>query len=209
MNTTTVDSNSNPRAAFNITLCGITSMMAALYVLAASLAPVDLIQSSIVVYIIVALVAIGAIFLSSMTSNSWVSLISALVIPLALGAISAAEFAAIPSESLGEILTLLTINAVVVFGLSTAFPNFFKKMYSVLIVALIALIVVGLMSAFFFEINMTMYHYATIVIFSGFLGYDFVKAREVEPTLRNAISLSISAFLDLLNLFLAYAGLDD
>lgn len=100
----------------------------------------------------------------------------------------------------------------VAFGvLGYIFPSFFEKIRGVLFVVLIALIVVELV-LLFLGINQGITDWLVLVVFCGFIGYDFYQAMQVPRTKTNAILFATNIYLDLLNVFvrlLAIFGNDE
>ena len=79
----------------------------------------------------------------------------------------------------------------------------FSRMRDFLFVGLILLIVASLINILFSSTLMALViSVVGIAIFCGFLLYDVQKAKRMANTLPNAIGLTVSIFLDVLNLFL-------
>lgn len=96
---------------------------------------------------------------------------------------------------------LATAGIVAVFAcLGIAFPHFFERIQGVLFAALLGLIVVQVVMMFI-GTNQTIIDFAVIVVFCGFIGYDFHRAMEDEPTLVNAVFNASNLFLDIINVF--------
>ena len=97
---------------------------------------------------------------------------------------------------------LATAGIVVVFAcLGVAFPGVFQRIYGVLGVALLALILVQVVMIFM-GVSQTWIDFAVIVVFCGFIAYDFNRAMSMEPTLVNAVFAASNLFLDIINVFL-------
>ena len=97
---------------------------------------------------------------------------------------------------------LATAGIVVVFAcLGVAFPSVFERAVGVLSVALLALILVQVVMLFM-GVDQTWVDFAVIVVFCGFIGYDFHQAMYMEPTLVNAVFAASNLFLDILNVVL-------
>ena len=89
----------------------------------------------------------------------------------------------------------------VVFAcLGVAMPQGFEKIQGVLTGALLALIVVQLVMLFL-GVSQTWIDFVVIVVFCGFIGYDFHRAMYDEPTLVNAVYNASELFLDIINVF--------
>lgn len=72
-----------------------------------------------------------------------------------------------------------------------------------LFIAVIALVIVGILNIFLHSALLyTLYLYAGVVIFSFYLIFDVQRVRKQRDTVGNAIALTISIYLDILNLFL-------
>ena len=99
---------------------------------------------------------------------------------------------------------LLTAGVTAVMALSgMAFPNFYKSIAGALFWGLMALVVVSLLSLFIPALaNLTIVHYLAAGLFSLYIGFDMWRASEIPATFDNAVDVSISLYLDIINLFL-------
>ncbi len=86
-------------------------------------------------------------------------------------------------------------------ALSTAFPQFFLSMGKTLAVTLIITIVIEfiLMLAGF---DLAIIDYIVVLIFCGYIGYDWAKANAKTKTVDNAIDSAAALYVDIVNLFL-------
>lgn len=83
------------------------------------------------------------------------------------------------------------------------FPNFYRSIGGALFGALLALVIVSVASLFIPALmNFTVIHYAAAGLFALYIGYDMWRASEIPATLDNAVDVSISLYLDIINLFL-------
>lgn len=205
----TYQGNLVSRSTFNLYLCVLVCLtFGVFFTVGFSVDP--LLLSNIGTIGLVAITLIG-VFLScamcQMKGNTPIQLIGLMMLPIIMGVISSPWLATANTDILYEAALTTGMAASIMFMLSVTFPDFFMKIRGILFGALIALVLVGIASIFFFDMNMTVYHLCSLVIFLGFLGYDFVLARNTEPTLSNAIILSSSLFIDLLNIFRSIYGL--
>lgn len=96
---------------------------------------------------------------------------------------------------------LATAGVTAVFGcLGIAFPGFFQKIQGVCAAGLLAVILVQCVMMLF-GVSTTIVDFIVIVIFCGFIGYDFHKAMSDEPTMVSAVYNASQLFLDILNVF--------
>ena len=104
------------------------------------------------------------------------------------------------------IKTAVLITAIVTLSFmiaATLFPDFFLKLGRVLFFSLLFMIVGSLISLLLFGRHGGMvYEWIGTAIFSLFIGYDWARANTCARTVNNAIDLSASLYLDIVNLFL-------
>ncbi len=86
--------------------------------------------------------------------------------------------------------------------LGTLFPGFFRKIAGALTIALIAVIIVELVSIFIFKAHPEIIDWIVVVIFCGYIGYDWGRANSIPPTVDNAIDSAAALYMDIINLFL-------
>ena len=85
----------------------------------------------------------------------------------------------------------------------TLFTGFFLRLGRVLFFSLLFMIVGGLVSLFLFGRRTGMvYEWLGVGVFSLYIGYDWARANTCARTVDNAIDLSASLYLDIVNLFL-------
>ncbi len=91
-----------------------------------------------------------------------------------------------------------------VMGVSgVLFPSFYRGIGGALFGALMALVVVSVLSLFIPALaNLTIIHWIAAGIFALYIGYDMWRASEIPATLDNAIDVAVSLYLDILNFFL-------
>ena len=85
----------------------------------------------------------------------------------------------------------------------TLFTGFFLRLGRVLFFSLLFMIVGGLVSLLLFGRRTGMvYEWLGVGVFSLYIGYDWARANTCARTVDNAIDLSASLYLDIINLFL-------
>ncbi|MBI5152869.1 MAG: US12 family protein [Parcubacteria group bacterium] len=99
---------------------------------------------------------------------------------------------------------VLTGTVTVVMAISgLLFPNFYRSIGGALFGALVALLVVLVISMFVPALmGFTIIHYCAAGLFALYVGYDMYRASEIPATLDNAVDVCISLYLDIINLFL-------
>ncbi|MBQ9935605.1 MAG: US12 family protein [Lachnospiraceae bacterium] len=101
------------------------------------------------------------------------------------------------------IITAFLITAVVtlvMMGLGAMFPTFFLSIGRTLCVSLLITIVVELI-LFFVGIQLGIIDYVVVLIFCGYVGYDWATANTQTKTVDNAIDSATELYIDIVNLF--------
>ena len=85
-------------------------------------------------------------------------------------------------------------------AVSSVFPNFFLSMGRVLGISLLACIVIEviLMIA---GAPLAIMDYIVVLIFCGYIGYDWARANACFKTVDNAIDSAAELYVDIVNLF--------
>jgi len=84
----------------------------------------------------------------------------------------------------------------------TFFPAFFKKIIGILTIALFAVIIVELVMIFIFKAHHGIMDWIVVVIFCGYIGYDWGRAQRIPKTVDNAVDSAAALYMDIINLFL-------
>ncbi len=87
-----------------------------------------------------------------------------------------------------------------VFG--SIFPKFFQKIIGALTIALFAVIIIELIQIFVFGIHQNWIDWAIVIIFCGYIGYDWGRANQIPKTADNAVDSAAALYMDIINLFL-------
>ncbi len=104
----------------------------------------------------------------------------------------------------------LVLDALRVTGLVTAgmmilgsmFPLFFERIAGALTIALLIVIIVEFVEIFILKIHHGFIDWIIVVIFCGYIGYDWGRANRIPKTVDNAVDSAASLYMDIINLFL-------
>lgn len=105
----------------------------------------------------------------------------------------------------GLIFRAVFVTAVVtavMLVMGTLFPQFFLGLGRILFLALITVIVVELVMIFVFRTDSTVIDWIVVLIFCGYIGYDWSVANQYQKTVDNAVDSAADLYLDIINLFL-------
>lgn len=144
--------------------------------------------------------------LMSRSDSSFLSFLGFNLVVLPFGAIlgptlAAYEFATPGVVSESAMLTALVTGVMTVSGL--LFPNFYKSIGGALFAALTSLLIILILSMFIPAIGrFDIINYLAAGLFALYIGYDMYRASEIPTTLDNAVDVSISLYLDIINLLL-------
>jgi FtsH-binding integral membrane protein len=106
--------------------------------------------------------------------------------------------AALVTEAI-EITGLVTVGMML---LGSMYPKFFQKISGGLTVALFLVIVVEMIEIFVFGIHHGILDWIVVLIFCGYIGYDWSRANQIPKTIDNAIDSAAALYMDIINLFL-------
>jgi len=103
------------------------------------------------------------------------------------------------------VIEAIRVTALVTFSmmvLGSLFPAFFQKIVGALTVALLLVIVVELIEIFVFGIHHGIIDWIVVLIFCGYIGYDWGRANAIPKTLDNAVDSAAALYMDIINLFI-------
>ena len=117
-----------------------------------------------------------------------------LIINLVVGRYSA--------DVVGNAIQATGVITCIMMLLGTMYPAFFKSIARGLTIALLCTIVVELVMVFVFKTHHTLIDWAVVLIFCGYIGYDWARANSIPKTVDNAIDSAAALYMDIINLFL-------
>lgn len=160
--------------------------------------------SSLGIAIVSLIVCIGGLvvqYQGAKRNDSKICLIGYAMISVTLGLITAWTLQYYDIGTITAAFIGMVIIAVCFGVLGYLMPDFFSKIHGMLVIALIAMIVVEIV-LLFLGISQGVTDWIVLLIFCGFIGYDFYQAMQVSYTKTNAIIWATSIYLDLLNVFI-------
>ena len=104
----------------------------------------------------------------------------------------------------------LVLDAVQITGMVTMvmmcagslFPKFFFKISGALFMSLIAVMIAELVGSIFFNMDQGIFDWIVVVIFCGYIGYDWARANAIPKTFDNAVDSAAAIYMDIIILFL-------
>ena len=91
---------------------------------------------------------------------------------------------------------------VVMVVLSTLFPSFFLSIGRGLGITLLVTIVVEIIATLVLRRTLMITDYIIVLVFCGYVGFDWARAQRYPKTLDNAIDCAADIYVDIINLFI-------
>jgi len=101
-----------------------------------------------------------------------------------------------------EAVQITGVVTVSMMMLGTLFPAFFKRIAGALTISLLLVIVWELVATFVFKKVYGIIDWIVVLIFCGYIGYDWGRANQIPKTVDNAIDSAAALYMDIINLFL-------
>lgn len=144
------------------------------------------------------------------SDNPFLSFLGYNMIVIPFGAILGPVVNNYSPQLIRNVFAMTAMVAFIMGFAGTVFPDFFAKLGSMLFVALIGLVVLAVMRLFVPALaELKAIDYFGAALFSLYIGYDMYRAHHIPKTVNNAIDVSISLYLDVINLFLYLLNIAD
>lgn len=142
------------------------------------------------------------IYLFKKSSNPLVSFIGYNFVVVPFGLIINMVVSQYDPELVTEAIRITGLVTIAMMCLGTLFPAFFQKIVGALTIALLLVIVVELIEVFVFNTHHGILDWIVVLIFCGYIGYDWGRANQIPKTIDNAIDSAAALYMDIINLFL-------
>jgi FtsH-binding integral membrane protein len=142
------------------------------------------------------------VYLFARSSNPLVSFVGYNLVVVPFGLVVNLVVSRYDPQLVHEAIRITALVTVGMMILGTLFPAFFRRIASALTVALLLVIVVELVEIFVFRAHHSIIDWAVVLIFCGYIGYDWGRANQIPKTLDNAVDSAAALYMDIINLFL-------
>ncbi|ABI37211.1 conserved hypothetical protein [Shewanella sp. MR-4] len=142
------------------------------------------------------------IYLFQRSSNPLVSFIGYNFVVVPFGLIINMVVSQYDPELVTEAIRITGLVTIAMMCLGTLFPAFFQKIVGVLTMALLLVIVIELIEIFIFNTHHGILDWIVVLIFCGYIGYDWGRANQIPKTVDNAVDSAAALYMDIINLFL-------
>jgi hypothetical protein len=165
------------------------------------LAPVFIGMNPIVLLLGYFVLCFAGIMITYKSKDPLVSFLGYNLVVLPIGAVLAVCLQGYDNGTIFQAFLLTTLVTAVMLIAASAFPGTFAGMGRMLFIALIGL-VIGQLICMLLGVYPTIISWIAAVIFSLYIGYDWVKAQMYVKTVDNAVDSALDIYLDIINLFL-------
>ncbi len=142
------------------------------------------------------------VYLFSSSSNPLVSFVGYNLVVVPFGLIINLVVSRYDANLVQQAIRLTALVTLGMMALGTLFPAFFQRIASALTIALLLVIVVELVEVLVFGIRHGILDWIVVLIFCGYIGYDWGRANQIPKTLDNAIDSAAALYMDIINPFL-------
>lgn len=167
-------------------------------------------MNPLILYVGYFVLAIIGIFIS-ISHSPVMSFIGYNMVVIPSGAVLSVALVSYGSETIVKALAIVCFVTFIMIFASIKFPDFFigigKPLFLSLLIGFIIEVICMLLGVY-----STIFDWVFVLIFSGYIGFDFAKAQAYDKTIDNAIDSALDIYLDLINLFLrilSIMGKDD
>ncbi len=146
--------------------------------------------------------AIVGSMIFSKSDNPAISFLGYNLVVIPFGLLVNVIVSAYNPEIVSQAVQTTGLVTVVMMMLGSMYPGFFFSIARGLFLALIAAIIVQLVSVFVFNTSLGFMDWAIALIFCGYIGYDWARANAIPRTVDNAIDSAAALYMDIINLFI-------
>lgn len=146
--------------------------------------------------------SIGCMFLVYKSTSPVVSFLGFTGLALSMGLLLTYYLTSFSGQQITDAFLMCGIVTVAMMLAATIFPQVFAGIGRALGLALVVTIVVELVAALFFRRSLVITDYIMVLIFSGYVGFDWAKAQAYPRTLDNAVDSAADIYVDIVNLFI-------
>ncbi len=144
----------------------------------------------------------AGVALFSKSDNPAVSFLGYLLVVAPFGLIINLVVSRYDSDIVLEAIQATGMITFVMMLLGAMYPGFFRSIARGLFIALICTIIVELVMIFIFGMHHAIIDWVVVLIFCGYIGYDWARANAIPKTVDNAIDSAASLYMDIIILFL-------
>ncbi len=156
----------------------------------------------IVTLILYFALSLGGMFIVFRSNQPAISFLGFTLLSIGMGLVLTYFLTMYDGRSIYTAFVMTGIITLVMIAASMIFPSFFLSIGRALGIALIAAIVVEVVGGLLLHLNLSIMDYVVVLIFAGYIGYDWAKAQQYPKVLDNAIDSAADIYVDIINIFI-------
>lgn len=145
---------------------------------------------------------IAGVLMSGLSTNPIVSFIGYNLVVLPLGVTLSITLKDVASELILQACIVTAMITIIMIVAAILKPTLFESIGAILFICLFGAIIIELIMILVGFATPTWFNFIIILIFSGYIGYDWAKAQSEPKTLDNAVDAAVALYLDIINIFL-------
>lgn len=145
---------------------------------------------------------IAGVMLFTRSDNPWLSFVGYNLVVVPFGFIINLVVAQFEPTLVIEAVQTTGLVTLAMMILGTLYPAFFQRIAGALFIALLAVIVIEVVQIAVFNMHSDWLDWAVVLIFCGYIGYDWGRANRIPKTMDNAVDSAAALYMDIINLFL-------
>ena len=146
--------------------------------------------------------SIGSTFVIQRSTTAAVSLLGFTGLAVSTGLLLTSFLTMFPASTIYTAFLATGIIVVAMLLLSTIFPGFFLSIGRTLVFALIGSILIEFVGGLFLGLALGWMDYVVVIIFAGFIGFDWARAQAYPKTFKNAVESSADIYMDVIVIFM-------
>ena len=157
-------------------------------------------QTAILIgYIVLGVIGIA---MSSFSTNPIVSFIGYNLVVVPLGVTLSITLKDVAAELVLQACVVTAMITIIMIVAAILKPDVFESMGITLFICLCVALIVEIIMILVGFATPKWFDFIVVLIFSGYIGYDWAKAQAQPKTLDNAVDAAVALYLDIINIFL-------
>ena len=156
----------------------------------------------IVTLILYFALSLGGMFIVFRSNQPAISFLGFTLLSIGMGLVLTYFLTMYDGRSIYTAFVMTGIITLVMIAASMIFPSLCLSIGRALGIALIAAIVVEVVGGLLLHLNLSIMDYVVVLIFAGYIGYDWAKAQQYPKVLDNAIDSAADIYVDIINIFI-------
>ncbi len=142
------------------------------------------------------------VFIFNKSKNPFISFIGYNFVCVPFGFVINLVVSRYNPELVLEAVRITGIVTLIMMIWGSLYPDFFRKISDALTISLGVVIAVELFEIFVMGIHHGVIDWIVVIIFCGYIGYDWARANGIPKTYDNAVDSAAAIYMDIINLFL-------